>query len=212
MKLLDLYCGAGGASMGYKQAGFTEITGVDLYDQKNYPFDFIQTDAIEYLIKHGHNYDFIHASPPCKGYTVLRFVNNNEYEKLIEPTRDALVKCKRPYVIENVVGAPLNNPITLCGTMFNLRVIRHRLFECSFNIEVNLECNHVGRASSNNSKTRKVYGKPTLENYEYLTVSGHDFRVSEGRVAMDINWMTRDELSQAIPPAYTKYIGSYFLR
>ncbi|GIW60772.1 MAG: hypothetical protein KatS3mg087_1838 [Patescibacteria group bacterium] len=132
-KLLDLFCGAGGAGMGYHLAGF-DVTGVDIKPQPSYPFRFVQADAFEFLEEFGHEYDVIHASPPCQAHTPVRNINKNLYNRdrypdLIEQTRSALRETGKIYVIENVVGAPLVNPILLCGEMFGLRVFRHRLFE-----------------------------------------------------------------------------------
>ena len=128
MRLLDLFCGAGGAALGYQMAGFDDITGVDINPQPRYPFKFIQADAMEFDLD---GYDLIHASPPCQGYSVTKNIwINNKHLMLIEDIRKRLYNHK--YVIENVLGAPLNNPITLCGEMFKLRVIRHRLFETNW--------------------------------------------------------------------------------
>jgi DNA (cytosine-5)-methyltransferase 1 len=129
MKLLDLYCGAGGAAMGYHRAGF-EVVGVDINPQKHYPFEFHQGDAIEYLREQGKEFDVIHASPPCQRYSKsVKKINRKNHPDLIFNTRTQLITSCRPYIIENVPGSPLINPIVLCGTMFGLDVKRHRLFE-----------------------------------------------------------------------------------
>jgi DNA (cytosine-5)-methyltransferase 1 len=128
-RLLDLFCGAGGAGMGYFRAGF-EVVGVDINLQKRYPFEFHQADALEYLQDHWQEFDAFHASPVCKQFTKLRFIHKREYPDFITPIRPLLVATGKPWVIENVPGAPLINPIILCGTMFpELRVYRHRAFE-----------------------------------------------------------------------------------
>ena len=128
-KLFDCFSGAGGKAMGYHRAGF-EVVGVDIAMQKNYPFEFHQADALEYLQEHGHEFDAIHASPPCQAYSVTYSLPNvGEYPELIEPIRELLISSGKPYVIENVPGAPLINPVELCGSMFGLNVIRHRRFE-----------------------------------------------------------------------------------
>ena len=134
MKLLDLFCGAGGAAMGYYRAGFDDITGVDNKPMPRYPFRFIQADALEYLAEHGHEYDVIHASPPCQRYTRAQNASKNSgaHPDLIEPIRNLLMLTKKLYVIENVIGAPLIDPKVLCGLSFGLRVRRHRLFETNF--------------------------------------------------------------------------------
>jgi hypothetical protein len=131
-RLLDMFCGAGGCSMGYLRAGF-EVTGVDLHPQPHYPFRFIQADAIAYCRKHGHEYDVIHASPPCQAYSITKNLKTakTSHPDLVAATRAALIRTRKPYVIENVPGSPLINPLMLCGSMFGLGVIRHRLFESS---------------------------------------------------------------------------------
>jgi DNA (cytosine-5)-methyltransferase 1 len=134
MRLLDLFCGAGGAAMGYYRAGFTEIVGVDNRPQPRYPFEFILGDALEYCRKYGHLFDAVTGGPPCQAYTRLYAMATKEYPKLIPATRQAMIATGRPYIIENVSDAwrEMINPIMLCGTMFpGLRVRRHRLFECS---------------------------------------------------------------------------------
>lgn len=138
MRLLDLFCGAGGAAMGYHRAGFDEIVGVDIKPMLRYPFAFVQADAFEYLREHGQEFDAIHASPPCQGYSNGTNYNHKQYGKkeyplLIGPTRQMLQEIGRPFCIENVMGAKamLGFTLTLCGTQFGLRVQRHRLFESS---------------------------------------------------------------------------------
>lgn len=196
--------------MGYHQAGF-DVVGVDIEPQPNYPFEFVQADALEYLELHGHRFDAIHASPPCQEYSVTASLKTKEYPTLIEPTRELLIKSGKDYVIENVPGAPLINPLMLCGTMFGLRVIRHRYFENNFNLHfAPFSCNHWGRTQPRNDK-RSVKGAASLKDYSFITVVGHDFKKADGSIAMDINWMTSAELAEAIPPAYTKYIGGLLM-
>lgn len=206
---LDTFCKAGGAGMGYHRAGY-RVVGVDIEPQPHYPFEFIQADAIEFIRRHGSEYDLIHASPPCQAYSITASLSKGGYPMLIDATRAALVATGKPYVIENVPGAPLINPLMLCGTMFGLRVIRHRLFECSPAIWFPpMACNHDGTASGNRNKKGV---RKTLENYRFLTIVGNDYIANDGRIAMGIEWMTRAELSQAIPPAYTEFIGRQMLR
>lgn len=208
MKLLDLFCGAGGAAMGYFRAGFEEIVGVDILLQRHYPFEFVQADALQYAANHAHEYDLIHASPPCQPFSKLASLTKLYYPDLIAPTRDILIATGKPYVIENVPNAPLKTSLMLCGTMFGLRVIRHRLFECyPVLVFAPTSCHHRGRASGN----RKCNMRKSLENYKYLTIVGNNYIAEDGRRAMGIPWMTRKELSQAIPPAYTEYIGKLML-
>lgn len=202
--LLDLFCRAGGASVGYYQAGF-DVVGVDIEPQPRYPFKFIQADALQYLTECGGCYAAVHASPPCQGYSVCATMPQcrKDYPMLIEPTRAALIKSGRPFVIENVVGSPLKNTIMLCGLMFGLKVFRHRLFESNLFLMSPAHVPHKG----------KVIGKGG-----YVCVAGHGDS-GRGRVpadhrtkaawsaAMEIDWMQMHELSQALPPAYCRFIG-----
>lgn len=211
MKLLDLFCSAGGAGMGYHQAGF-EVVGVDNKPQPRYPFEFHQADALAYLDEHGKEYDVIHASPPCQEYSVLKSLKSKVYPTLIEPTRELLVATGKLYIIENVPGSPLINPLLLCGTMFDLRVIRHRYFENNFNLQfAPYCCNHWGRTQPRNDK-RGECKVASLEKHPFLTVTGHDFRNADASKAMGIDWMANKELAQAIPPAYTKFIGGHIAK
>jgi len=135
-RLLDLFCGAGGAAKGYHDAGF-KVTGIDINPQPNYPFDFIQADAMEIGLRFlnpgpfWRPFDAVHASPPCQSYSALSPLTTKEHPRLVEPVRGMLIESGLPYVIENVVGAPLINPIQLCGSSFGLGVWRHRIFEMS---------------------------------------------------------------------------------
>lgn len=210
-RLLDTFCGAGGCAMGYHRAGF-EVVGIDIKLQPRYPFQFIQADALDFLSRHGHEFDVIHASPPCQAYSAASTLHNREYPDLIAVVRDSLAAIHRPYVIENVPGAPLQNYVMLCGTMFGLRVLRHRLFECSPSILMApCTCDHWAKASSNRYMRAGKRRVPRLGECDILTVTGHDFIVEDARVAMGIDWMIGTELSQAIPPAYTKWLGSRIL-
>lgn len=144
MKLLDLFCGAGGASMGYYHAGF-KITGID-NRPRSYPFEFIEMDAFEALTKYGKYFDVIHASPPCQGYSKTNYSRDSKFTsnrgknepRLIEPLRKELEILGKPYVIENVIGAreEMKNPQLLCGRMFNLPIPRHRLFETNWYLKI----------------------------------------------------------------------------
>lgn len=212
LRLLDLFCGAGGCSAGYMKAGF-DVVGVDINPQKNYPYEFIQADALEILQKYGPDFDAIHASPPCQAHSVASNIHNGKpYQKkhpeLIEPTRISLLKANRPFVIENVPGAPLMGPVILCGTMFpGLKVYRHRLFECHpFKVDPPGPCNHIHHMG----KSKGEYH--TLDKSSFITCVGHNFQAKSGRIAMKIDWMTRDELAQAIPPDYTEYIGRHLMQ
>lgn len=215
MRLLDLFCGAGGCAVGYSRAGFTDIVGVDNRPQPRYPFAFVQADALEYLAEHGREFDAIHASPPCQAYSDLAAFAGKDHPMLIEPVRELLMKSGKPYVIENVEGAPLETPLILCGSTFGLgawcndgkyhQLRRHRLFECSFFFLVH-PCRHVGKPVG-------VYGNGggNKARVEAGLVNGMTGTASERKAAMGIDWMSRAELSQAIPPAYTEFIGRQLL-
>lgn len=209
MRLLDLFCGAGGAAMGYHRAGFEDITGVDIKPMPRYPFKFVQGDALEYLKEHGHEYDVIHASPPCQAYSVTRALPwVDDYPEYIEPLRELLSELDKPYVIENVPGAPLENPLVLCGSMFSLPLIRHRLFETNPPIYFPPQphaCNHL---HTNSNRDYSAFNKGASA----ITVAGKNYPLDDGKIAMGIDWMaSRDELSEAIPPAYTEFIGRQIL-
>ena len=196
-RLLDLFCGAGGASMGYYRAGF-EVEGVDIKPQPHYPFKFYQADALSFLLE---GYDVYHASPLCWRYQHLLRWRHPDAPNQIPAIRERLLTTGKPYIIENVVGAPLLNPIRLCGVMFKLGVIRHRLFESNIGITEPVHISHNGSPRT---------GK-------YVTVAGHggdsrDCTLKTWQEAMGIDWMTKYELTQAIPPAYCEFIGRYLLQ
>lgn len=211
-RLLDLFCCAGGAAMGYYRAGF-DVVGVDIKPQPRYPFTFVQGDALEYAAKHGHEFDAIHASPPCQAYSVTKGLTTKAHPELVPQARELLQALGKPYAIENVPGAPLIDALTLCGTMFGLDVIRHRLFECNpLIIFPPADCSHAGKATGDRLRRAGITKAPSqADGFRFVTVVGHNYLVSEGRRAMGIEWMSRDELSQAIPPAYTEYIGRHLL-
>lgn len=206
-RLLDLFCGAGGCAVGYHRAGF-DVVGVDAKPQKNYPFPFAQGDALEYLARHGGEFDAIHASPPCQLFSAASRVlgdKKNRHLDLVDPCRQLLEASSRPWVMENVMGAPLRDATMLCGTMFKLRVLRHRLFECSFFLMApGQRCWHpprgtVGRANTNESRRKNVG--------DWISVAG-DTTIRLAGPAMGIDWVTcRKQLSQCIPPAYTEFVG-----
>jgi DNA (cytosine-5)-methyltransferase 1 len=246
VKLLDMFCGAGGAGMGYHRAGF-EVVGVDIKPQKHYPFHFILGDALDILRRmiegekflatdglwYGiDDFDVIHASPPCQKYSAMRKGRwqDREHPDLVAPTRAILKSIGKPYIIENVMGAPLIDPVMLCGTMFGLQtkagsqLRRHRIFETSFPIvELLPPCNHakvssvIGVYGGGPHPQRRripatigVYGHSGgSSKRDYLDFSC--FTTNDRRDAMGIDWMTGNELSQAIPPAYTLWIGKQIM-
>ena len=203
-RLLDLFCGGGGLSMGYWLAGF-EVVGVDVKPQPRYPFTFFQADAIEFCWFYGHRFDAIHASPPCQAYSRLAARHpEREYPDLVGPTREALRWTGRPYVLENVPEAPLHDPVILCGSMFGLgtdhyQLRRHRAFETNW----------------------KLYGG-TCQHTEHpvISVAGHAGRAgrngsgtsAERREAMAIPWLAWETLSEACPPQYAELVGKQLLR
>lgn len=208
-RLLDLFCGAGGAALGYHRAGF-EVVGVDHAPQPRFPFSFVQADAMGLSQEYLSSFDVIHASPPCQAYSDLAARNGNadDWPRLIEPVRKMLAATGRPYVIENVEGAPLQDYIVLCGTMFpGLRVLRHRLFEANFPILVPAHPRHP--LCHTKDKRKRHYGK-TDEWRDFVTVTGGgNCSVAAARDAMGIDWMTKVEINEAIPPAYAEHVG-YF--
>ncbi len=210
MRLLDLYCGAGGAAAGYYSAGFTKIVGVDNRPQKHYPFTFVLGDAIDYLAAHGHEFDAIHASPPCQAYmdTHKNGAKPSIHPRLIEPTRALLLRMGVPYVIENVHKAPLNISLMLCGTMFGLRVIRHRYFECSFPILPSpVPCNHWGQVASGDFVGVYAMGGRGHRHGRGIRDGPPEAPKVTAAEAMGIDWMNFYELTQAIPSAYTEFVG-----
>jgi len=213
-RLLDLFCGAGGAAVGYHRAG-CDVTGVDIAPQPHYPYEFHQADALTFPLD---GYDAVHASPPCQAYSVLRRANPEaEYEDLIGPTRALLEQIGLPWVIENVPGSPTRHLTVLCGSMFGLgangrQLRRHRNFETSFPV-LSPPCRHEGEAIG-------VYGggpvgRYTFENGAkkdyYHRRGGYQGTADEKAQAMDIDWMNGREINQAIPPAYTEFIGGQLL-
>lgn len=222
-KLLDLFAGAGGAARGYQMAGF-HVTGIDINKQPRYAGDeFVQADALKYVAEHGWKFDAIHGSPPCQFGTELRHLHQHiEYENFIPETRRLLQQTGKPYVIENVSGARshLISPIMLCGSTFglgtnNAELRRHRYFEVYPFFFLTPPCRHFA------DNVIGIYGGHG-RNRRVITVVGHTggsstrdarngFDLHERNEAMGIDWMTQAELSQAIPPAFTRYIGEQLM-
>jgi DNA (cytosine-5)-methyltransferase 1 len=202
-RLLDLFCGAGGAAMGYARAGFNVI-GVDSNPQPHYPFEFIQADCLtlgeEFLLL----FDALHASPPCQKYTRKtahwgrtrkHFI---EHPDLIDPTRRMLMKSGRPYVLENVMGAPMRADLILCGTMFDLRIIKHRQFETNFPLIGPANgCDHADVYNPWQGKGRNAKEHRQAQGTPWIPQCGGASR--KAGVTGDLN--------NAIPPAFTQFIG-----
>lgn len=215
MRILDLFCGAGGASAGlHRVFPNAEIIGVDINPQPRYPFKFIQSDAMTFPLE---GFDFIWASPPCQHYCAMKVMKNaRTHPDLVEPVRDRLKESKIPYVIENVFGAPLLNATMLCGSFFNLssngfQLRRHRYFESNFPIPHIFKCDHAkhtlgvyGQKVRNIAQEKRHYAK----NKETRGAPvGVVLPQTYGFEAMEINWMNMQELSESIPPAYGEYVG-----
>jgi len=203
LRLLDLFCGAGGAAKGYQRAGFY-VVGVDIKPQPRYCGDeFVQADALEYAREHGHEFDALHASPPCQDYILSGTVAKSRHPRLVPATQDLLTAIGLPYVIENVPGAPLRPTFVLCGSMFGLAVRRHRLFECSHAFGLLPACDHSRPIAG-------VYGNAHGKRGAWPGMLPSDLETWSR--AMGVDWMEPRELSQAIPPAYTEYIGKQLIQ
>ena len=212
-RLLDLFCGAGGATKGYQLAGF-HVTGVDVAPQPHYCGDeFHQADAMAFPLG---GFDVVHASPPCQGYTATIAINLAktgsvpDHPKLIEPVRERLRAGGAPYVIENVPRAPLLGPVTLCGSMFGLRVRRHRLFESDV-LLLRPRCDHRSQGKNfvgvyGDHPERRAFGPD--DGYERAFRAA---TIDEAREAMGMPWADWKGCKEAIPPAYTEFIGTQLL-
>ena len=211
--LIDLCCRAGGAAMGYHRAGF-DVVGVDINPQPRYPFKFIQADAFNIDLS---KYDAIHASPHCQGYTALRHAPGAKGKpQQIEQFRDMLRASGKPYIIENVEEArwAMQDPVMLCGSMFGLgydgyELQRHRLFESNIALSAP-SCDHSSKpvigvyGGHARCRSAKAGGRGTKDVWK----DGHKVAAS---TAMGIDWMTLNDLSEAIPPAYTEYLGKQMM-
>lgn len=208
--LIDLCCKAGGASKGYADAGF-RVVGIDNEPQPQYPYEFVQADIRELTAADLLAYDpvAVVGSPPCKMHTVMRRLAHRHHVDLIPDTRALMQATGLPYVIENVPGAPLIDPITLCGSMFGLPVRRHRLFELGGWAVGQPACRHTEQeASSPGYPYRRSGGRTEISPVVIMHGSGnHGVDIAGRRAAMGIDWMTSANLSQAIPPAYAQFIG-----
>jgi len=207
-RLLDLFCKAGGGSVGYYTAGF-EVVGMDIKKQKRYPYTFIQADALEVFKDKNflNSFDAIAASPPCQTHSATKHLRNAQGKgtnkvDLIPQTREALAATGKPYIIENVPGAPLIDPVLCCGSSFNLKVRRHRLFESNVKL-VGTICKHKEQG-----RPVGVYGSMRDE----IPGGGHTAKtIEQAREAMGIDWMIWGELVEAIPPMYTWHLGTQLM-
>ncbi len=215
-RLLDLFCGAGGAGEGYRRAGF-DVVGVDVVQQPRYPFRFFVDDALDVLERciareSVGEFDVIHASPPCQRYSDLAKRNGNadDWPDLVGPVRELLEATGLPYVIENVEGAPLRRDAVLCGTMFpGLRVLRHRLFESNVPL---VQPPHPQHPLVFTHDKRKAHHGKIDQDVSFVQVTGGgNCSIANARDAMGIDWMTKHELNEAIPPAYTEWVGAFLL-
>lgn len=219
-KLLDLYCGAGGAAAGYAKAGF-EVTGVDIKQQLNYPFEFVQADALEILkdLDFISQFSVIHASPPCQAYSRVKGLskarNNGKYGNhpdLIAPTRELLLKTGKLYVIENVPGSPLINPIKLFGSQFkNLYTQRERWFESNVPLREPDEPPRKMKTPSAGNGIGEDGSISICGSGGVRGLNAKQIRLYWGFAMGGIDWMTREELAEAIPPAYTEFIGKQLM-
>lgn len=230
MKALDLFCCCGGTSKGIADAGF-EVIGVDITDNHQYPFDFIHSDVFDLPLEFFDKFDFIWASPPCQHYIPTNKWRGNQYPDLIPKTRDLLEKVGKPFIIENVIGAPIRKDVMLCGEMFGLRVIRHRLFEThDFTVLQPKHMKHKlsvidGTAIAVYSggvnpgfwgdKQKQIEFRKKRKDSYYACVAGHggngySFKLDDWQKGMGIDWITdKKHLTQAIPPAYSKYLAGF---
>ncbi|MFJ5109349.1 SAM-dependent methyltransferase [Streptomyces sp. NPDC088551] len=208
-RLLDAFCCSGGMAMGFHLAGF-DVVGVDIEPQPDYPFAFVQADAVDFIREHGAEFDLVHGSPPCQAWTPLNAYNHKTYPELIAPARDAMRSTGRPYIIENVEAArgELIDPVMLCGPMFGLNVYRHRLFETGgFTLTPPQHPAHKRLCVRNGYL-------PTSER-PFMTITGGRHSKAWQRAAanaMGTPWITTIRgVCEAIPPAYSQWIGTRYM-
>ena len=213
MRALDLFCGAGGAAMGLMQAGF-KVTGVDIKPQPDYPGEFLLSDALALEREFVEDYSFIWASPPCQGYIPGRKEAQAKHPKLIPQTRAMLEKASAPFVIENVPGAPIRHDLMLCGQMFGLPIIRHRYFELhGFTAPQPAHPKHEGKVTDGTLVYCYRGGRPGCFGDNEKRSKLPNWSLDEKRRAMGAKHiMTEEGISEAIPPAYSRYIAEAFLK
>lgn len=230
-KALDLFCCCGGISKGLTDAGF-ECTGVDITEGHNYPYEFIKSDVFDLDINYLKKFDLIHASPPCQFYIPVNKWRDNKYPDLLGLTRELLLKTGKPFIIENVPGAPIRKDLTLCGEMFGLRVIRHRHFEIhGFTVlqpphqkhklsvmngtGIGVWTGGVKPGFWGDKEKQQAFLKKRKDSY-YACVAGHggngySFKLEDWKAAMGIDWVdNKKHMTQMIPPKYSEYIGRFF--
>jgi DNA (cytosine-5)-methyltransferase 1 len=214
LRALDLFCGAGGVTKGLQRAGF-HVLGVDIEPQPHYCGELFVQDDVMAVLEHAvrepayitSGADFVWASPPCQAYTDLQKQNKREYDDLIAAVREALQAIGLPYVIENVEGAPLIDPVKICGASLpGLRVIRHRLFESNVPL-IGIDCPAEHPLVFTHDK-RKAHHGQLDQNLSFVQVTGGgNATIANKRSAMGIDWMTNAEINEAIPPLYAQWIG-----
>lgn len=206
MRMLDLFCGAGGAAMGYHRAGFDEIVGVDIMPQPHYPFTFIQADAMTFPLD---GFNAIHASPPCQEYSALRNMKTHQYAAVLPQMRERLITAGVPWIMENVPQAPMLQSVMICGTALGIPVRRHRLFDSSHFLYPAGPCRH-------SLDDINVYGHGAWNYHQRGEKQSHWQRkasnqspvgIAVARLAFDTPWMTQAETAECIPPAYTEWLG-----
>ena len=210
LRLLDLFCCAGGAAKGYADAGF-EVVGVDIAPQPNYPFEFHQSDALDFLSRHAHEFDAVHASPPCQSYLNLGAVNRAlgrkyEHADLIEVTRSLLCSLDKPYVIENVEDArrELIDPVRVCGTGLGRPIRRHRLFESNVPL-TGIACDHKAFSEPKYWTGWRPNGEHRLSTV--VQIYGNAGGREHWPAALGVDWMTAKEMTECVPPSYTEHLG-----
>lgn len=204
IKALDICCCAGGASKGLVDAGF-HVVGVDIEPQPHYPYEFIQADALSLDMKFIRQFDFLWGSPNCQEYTLAAMqyrIKGKEYPAFIAELREMFIESGKPYCIENVEGAPLINPVMLCGTMFGIRTYRHRLFETNFPV--------VQPAHGEHKHRQTKMGRP-VQPGEYIQMVGHFSGVPLAREIIGCPWMNQYELAQCVPPVYAEWIARQWI-
>lgn len=219
-RLLDLFCGAGGAAMGYHMAGF-DVIGVDINPSPHYPFEFIQRDVMDLNPRHiARSFAAVHASPPCQLYSVTNrshMGGRRPHLDLVRGARMLLEETGLPWIIENVPGAPLREPVVLCGSSFGLRVRRHRLFECSFKVRDVPPCDHGWQDRHKPYQVKEYKNGLKIKASGVVTVVGHGQNIANkswiysSSVAMGIDWMVTKDICQAIPPLYTRFLGKQLM-